>query len=435
MTHSIRVFGPAAVGLSLALSSGVAHAGTASQKAVAAVAVARAQLELADARPELPDMHRSENNAGVADRRSESRSTSPRVETTGAPSDVAESQVPKSDRSRNPESPSTILPMKIEMARVGVISDILPAQLVVSTWERGCPACQRQERDIRTLLTPLNWTVGEHPTDQIRFAPVATTQTVPQIMLFQNGIEIRRWQGYQDPGMLSRELRAAWDAAGNRIESAAASGCAGEIQASSQIRTALDWWRKNVGTGRQAKFSWDRTGANSFPLLAKGDWSAKALFGEAGRIDLAVTGAVGLPVDAGGFSYRILGPDVVINADPIVIPGLATRLGPANSQQISGAVPAQLVDPLTAWSIFSMLREIWQLLHPTCDLQLGGRISASAVLSDETLVLDFQECPSIKFVALFTFQLRVVRVEINESSVRLIFSGSRIVKERTFHVK
>lgn len=374
-------------------------AGTPSETARAAVAVARAALEIADERPQLPDSGKA--RAGSV---------------TSASTTVSQ-------------------PMRIVMAKTDVISDVLPAQLVVSGWEQGCPACLRQEREIRRVLSPLHWTIGHKSADQIQFVTSPTTEAAPRIRLYQNGVEIKEWLGYQDPAMLSRELRAAWDAAIDRLDNAQIAGSAGEIHASSQIRRAITWWKAQVGDGRRANFHWDRTGAASFPLLAKGDWSAKALFGEAGRMELSAPGALKLPIDAIGFGYRIVGPDFVFDADPVTISGLAARLGPSHSAQTFGVTPAQFVDPLTAWSIVSMLREIWQLLHPTCDLQLGGSVSGSAMLSDEMLAIDFKDCPSIRLVALFTFQLQVKRVEVTESTVRLLFSGSRIVKERTFQVR
>jgi hypothetical protein len=86
------------------------------------------------------------------------------------------------------------------------------------------------------------------------------------------------------------------------------------------------------------------------------------------------------------------------------------------------------------WTIASVVRDIFALLNPTCDLQLGGNVAATGVLKGDTLTIDFQQCPSVKLVALFTFQLSVKRVEITEQSVRVVFTGSRFVKERTFQV-
>ena len=86
-------------------------------------------------------------------------------------------------------------------------------------------------------------------------------------------------------------------------------------------------------------------------------------------------------------------------------------------------------------TIVSVIRGVWSILNPSADLQLGGNVSATAVLTGDTLAIDFQQCPSVRLVALFTFQLGVKRVEITDSTVRVLFSGSRFIKERTFTVR
>lgn len=217
-----------------------------------------------------------------------------------------------------------------------------------------------------------------------------------------------------------------------KVESGyAATGPAGSIHASGQIKQAFTWWKQYIGD-KKATFRWDRTGAQTFPLLAKGDWSAKALFGEYGRFQLAAPGITSLPVDSIGFGYKVNGHDMVFDLDPITLAGLADRLGP---QQAVGASPVGCIDPLTAWTVLSIVRDIWSLLHPSADLQLGGNVSASAAMVGDTLAIDFSECPSVKLTMLFTFMLKVNRVEISESKVRLVFSGSRWIRERTFAVQ
>ena len=69
------------------------------------------------------------------------------------------------------------------------------------------------------------------------------------------------------------------------------------------------------------------------------------------------------------------------------------------------------------------------------DLLLGGNVSASAVLLGETITVDFQQCPSVKLVALFTFHLSVKQVVITEENVHVEFGGSRLVKSRDFAVE
>lgn len=213
---------------------------------------------------------------------------------------------------------------------------------------------------------------------------------------------------------------------------------AGSIHASSQIRQLFAWWRSNIGEGIKASASWDRTGAQTFPLLAKGDWSAIALFGRSGRMELSAPGSKGLPVESIGFGYRVINDDISIDFDPVLLKGLASRLGPSVShgqQSVRSSPVPSAIGPGTAWTILSLVRGIWSLLHPVADLQLGGNVSATSILNGDTLAIDFQQMPSIKIVALFTFNLAVKRLEISEQSIRVMFSGSSMIKERTFKVE
>jgi hypothetical protein len=50
-------------------------------------------------------------------------------------------------------------------------------------------------------------------------------------------------------------------------------GSAGAIHARTQIDSAITWWRQTLGEGCRVSVRWDRTGAQTFPLLARGDWS------------------------------------------------------------------------------------------------------------------------------------------------------------------
>lgn len=410
----------------------VTFAGTAYQKALAAVAVAVATLEIAEEQPLLPDTPRTNATSTAVD-------AVPKQETAESDAELSSTLIPDTVVIETPAAPNRTKvvanPMRIELTGSVPISDVLPAQLVIGGWERGCPHCERLERDIRSLLTPLHWEIGDQNSDQIQFVHLPLTEAVPQIVLYQNGTEIKRWQGYQDPGMLSRELRDAWDRAPDHFDRAMAAGVAGKIHAKAAVHSSLEWWRQRIGQGRPVTFRWDRTGAGSFALLANGDWSAEALFGPSGRIELTAPEPASLPVDQVGFSYRIVGQDVSIDLDPITVSGLAAKLGPSANQLTVGSAPVQFVDPVTVWSVFAVLREVWQLLHPTCDLQLGGTIAGTVVMSNDLLVIDFQKCPSIRLVALFTFQLQVKRIEINESSVRLVFAGSRLIKERSFSIE
>jgi hypothetical protein len=423
MSRTLHVLGLAAVS-SVCLTDNVCLAGTARQKAVAAVAVARAALEIADERPELPDVSRLNR-----------RSTQAVSSIGGTISEVISNG---SDAQGVPEMFVASPPIRIEITKAEVLSEFLPAQLVIAGWEVGCPACIRLERDVKSILTPLGWTIGNRPADQIQFVHVPQSEAVPQITLIQNGKVITTWNSYVDPGVLSQALREAWDKSPSLEENtnfSARAGVAGNIHARTQIQEVLSWWRKSIGKEVDGSICWDRSGAQNFPLLADGDWSASAVFGMSGHFELSAKGAIGLPIDSIGFGYQIRGQDLLLDADPIILAGLAARLNPSVNQQAICSVPSKYSDPLIAWNILSLVRSIYQLLHPSCDLHLPGQVSARANLIGDTLIVDFQQGPSITLVALFTFQLQVKRIEITETSVRVLFSGSRFVKERTFSVR
>lgn len=380
------------------------------QRAIAAIEVARVQVQITSERPKLPD---SANRFNQLEQRSK-----------------AETNDTMKGLSMSVSANDTL----------ATLVEVPAAQLVIGGWVEGCPACRRLERDIKQILDPLGWKIGHGVTDQIRFVELPNSESVPRIVLFQNGVELKRWNGYRDPAFLSNELRSAWDQAPS-LRLADAVGQGGTIHARSRIRQMLTWFHDNIGEGVKAELRWDRSGAQSFPLLAKGDWSAMALFGGYGHMQLSASGAKNLPIQSLGFGYRVDGEDITFDVDPVTMKGLASLLGQESvkndAKSQAGYAPSSPVPEaglVTIWSVFSIVRDIWSLLHPSCDLQLGGNLSATAVISGNALTVDFHHCPSIRLVALFTFNLVVKRVVITASNVHVDFSGSRIVQSRDFGV-
>lgn len=318
--------------------------------------------------------------------------------------------------------------IEIEFVNQSPVSDSLPAQLVVRHWKRGCVQGNRQVRDIDTTLKPLKWIIGETADCQIMLIETEDqSYPCPTIELYQRGTMIKTWTGYQTTETLSRELLAAWNGAGP-VPVVAQAGPAGAIKGKQQIKDMLYWWKANIGEGVKATARWDRTGAQTFPLLAKGDWSVNALCGKYGHAELSAKGSR-LPLESIGFGYKVNGNDVTFDVDPLTVSVLKLNQ-PASIQ----AGPSEF-GPGTVVTVISVIRGLYSLLNPTCDLQLGGTVSASGVLNADMLTVEFENCPSIKLVALFTFQLAVKRLEIKEDSVRVMFTGSSIVKERTFSVQ
>lgn len=188
-------------------------AGTQRQKAIASIAVARAALEIADEQPILPDRQRTRSQTSLFNHLQDRNGRWSRSETFAD----------EVERRHTSEKSVSLEPLVLPQARVPAKRsstedkpahrDKLPAQLLIAGWQHGCSACVRLEHDVRTILTPLGWRIGDDPSDQIRFVHVPVTEPVPQIRLYQNGIVVHTWKSYVDPATLSQALRKAWDQA------------------------------------------------------------------------------------------------------------------------------------------------------------------------------------------------------------------------------
>lgn len=330
-------------------------------------------------------------------------------------------------------------PLSMSIPRSTVVEQMwLPAHLVIGGWEKGCPHCVRLERDVTTVLSPLGWTIGHSPSDQIQFTHISYDEPAPRIQLYQNGRVIQTWTGYQDPGILSHALKKAWTEAGDHPRAAQlAKGVAGTIHAAERIHAVLDWFHDHVGEGVVAEIRWDRTGAQSFPLLAKGDWSALAVFGKYGHIRLAARGAVDLPIEEIGFGYVVDGNDITIALDPVTIKDLALKFGSTEDGLAQASLSAgnSQFSPLDLLTVFQVIQGLTRLLCPSVDLTLGGNVMATAVLHRDELRVDFQQCPRVRILSLFTFDLGVRDALISTERIHIDFSGSQWIKSREFAVQ
>lgn len=206
----------------------------------------------------------------------------------------------------------------------------------------------------------------------------------------------------------------------------AASGSA-TIHARQQIRDMLAWFRKYAGDKAELRLS--RTGKQKFELLSAGvDYSLPAIMGNFGRIEVTTSGP--LPVQNLALNYQIDGEDLVIDPDAIRFRGMIARLG--KNQEVSA------IDPVTLLTIAGALNSLWQLLHPSCDLEVGGNISCEATLSDGVLSIKFTDCPRLRIKALWQWLLGVQEVQISEEQVRIIFEPQKSlfpIRERVFAVE
>lgn len=354
-----------------------AAAVSASPKSAAAVAVAAAAVDIGDQQPDLPDNRE----------RIRTRAVEP--------------------MQFNPVQSATIVDERMEVT------------VHSATW---CSHCLRMKADNGDGDERIRFIYTDEP---------APGRSIP-CSVFTDCTGARRYfEGYYS-------TQSAWDKIQRnnpptvRNQTIAASGFGGTIKGSSQIRQSFDWWKSNIGESVKASAQWDRTGGQTFPLLAKGDWSALAVFGRYGHVSLSAKGAKGLTVDSLGFGYRVDGDDITLDLDPVTLKGFGMSLEPdIRESRISESAG---FGPTTIITILQVARGVWSLLNPTCDLQLGGNVSATAVLTGDVLAIDFQQAPSIKIVALFTFQLSVNRVEISERNIHVEFGGSRLIKSRDFVV-
>lgn len=204
---------------------------------------------------------------------------------------------------------------------------------------------------------------------------------------------------------------------------------AGVIQGNGLIDNALSWWRSNL-LDSTASVIWTRNGNQTLPLFRLKEWTTKSIYGTSGSFDFTTKGQTNLPIKDARVAYRLVGDEVKLSGET-TLPITALNVN-NNEQNISNAQPVGFVDPMTVFSVISV---IWQLLHPIADVTLPGTVSATAVLVDDTLVITFKDKPSIRIAVLFTFNLAVDRVDVKPDKVKLVFSGSRWVKEKTFTVK
>lgn len=449
-----------------------ANAGTPKEKARAAVAVAKARLELAK-RAELPD---SNNRAGAT----------VDTEYTDGPTPLTEeefAELQKQLKSQKaisdlpvPEDDGRLVPTVDDLARPEV--EETPLEISEATWERvsprqmqitfestplavsgpkplqaqlvirsvaDCKPCERQHREVERKLRPLKWTIGESDTDQIKYEHFVSGPdiTFPWIILYQNGQQIGEWHGYQTTEFLSTELLNAWNTARD-VPTVAAAGFGGTLKARSYIESSLSWWRNTIGTTKpdgtptKAQVAWRRTGGQTFPLLHQKpeQWSCANIMGSLGEFSFEAPGSL-LPVPEVLVGYRrsmgriSLRGDVSIDEQQLGFPGDLQSTA-ANME----ATPAG-IGPMELLTILQTVKAIVSLLNPQVDLTLGGQITATCWLDDpnDTLHVEFHDAPRIKVVEWFTFDLGVKELTASPTNAHLGFDGSRWIKSRDLRVE
>lgn len=306
--------------------------------------------------------------------------------------------------------------------------------------EGRCDPCKRTKTDIKTgnSRIEVTWLIGPPPADIPEIYPVLVWSDATNRPRFLNG--------YHSMAALQSVVFAPQNNPVAELPSgvdsvaygARPSGNMGNIGAQEHVALGLSWIEQYIGQGNVMTFEWDRSSdTNRFDLLhAKGQWTAPAIFGRSGRIRIAVKGSTKLPTDQLAFTYRLEGHDLVVDAEPITFPGLADSLGidkdGASGNPAMGA--AYGFDPMTIWTIFSVLRMVWQACHPSCDLELPSHIQCDAVLVGQQLRIRFTNMPKIRFVWFWTFMLGIKTVAIDTSTLHIDFVGSRFVNWREFSI-
>ena len=391
------------------------------------------QFKFAVKPPEAHDATDSTDATGGVSSNTDGRSeTSPPIPADSARQDVA----------NETSQTSPVVPMKLTLeSPVQSAGPTFPrAQLIVETTTH-CPSCERQKNRIVDELTPRGWKIGSNADDHIQIVLIASgpDQTYPTSRLYQRGELIQEWSGYTDPATLSHALRRAWDSAGDQPQqNVATAGYGGSLHGRRQIVEALAWWRQNIGIV-PVDFSWKRTGGQTFPLLHQkpDQWTCLNIMGTLGEFSIEAPGSK-LPIQPITLGYRrgidgnmLLRGEVLIHESQLGFPGDGKP-----SQATFSAQPAGL-GPMTILTIASTIQALWQVLHPSVDLTLGGTVSAMCKLDEQQdkLTIEFRDCPSIRVQAWFTFDLKAKRLVIEPTNIHLDVDGSRFVKSRDIRVE
>lgn len=223
-----------------------------------------------------------------------------------------------------------------------------------------------------------------------------------------------------------------------RPSNIASAGPAGTIHAGSQVRQMFAYFGQYIGEGKVSSFDWQRP-QSKINLLALKDVEAVEWMGKSGRIQLDSPDAIGLPVKSLAFTYRLVGKNLVIDAEPFTLQGIVDQLGLSKSASATGETPVGIIgidDALLVWQIISCIRDIVALLHPTADIMIPDEVAGNAVLNGDILTIKFDKPVTIRIQWVFTFPLAVKTVTIDQSkmNVHCEFSGSKWIRSRDFSI-
>jgi hypothetical protein len=193
----------------------------------------------------------------------------------------------------------------------------------------------------------------------------------------------------------------------------------------SSIKNAIDWWTSHVSG--PVTWTWDSNrndgkGSNDgFAILhAKAsDWTADRTLGTLGSFTIKCPGGVLVGSESFkqiGITYRSDGDDLVVETS-FAVSKSSVEFG--GSEATASAGPVKFIDPMTALTIFSILRGLWEIAHPEVDLQLPGRMSASVTMNDGAFLIDFTSSPRIRIKAYWEWMLGVDWVLVGPTMAHL----------------
>lgn len=188
---------------------------------------------------------------------------------------------------------------------------------------------------------------------------------------------------------------------------------------SGRVRDAIEFVRSNIGENAQITLRWDRTGASSLPLLGgeSGQWTPENLFGRVGEFS-AVAQNSKLPVPEASCGYRLIGDDIEVT------PRFLIR-GFGKTPKAVGSGGATGFGPMSILTVISLISGIWSLLHPSISVTLPGNMELTAVLSGDTVTVEFVRMPTIHAQMWFHLDLAVSGAIITPDNARITFDPAK----------
>lgn len=422
-------------------------AGTPKQQAVAALAVVQAGLDLADQKPDLKDTARTQSAPPALP--SEVQPLVPLPE--DFPAAVSSDRLPVKEMSADSSSGGgeahlgremAVEPMRIQWDSLAQTAS--PRALATATVYTGelihgkgwCVNCPQLKRNYRTGNDRLQILYSEDVAPGEQIYPAIRFVDDDGVTRFPSRPDRRGNQVYFTPQSVDELADLIERNTTQHHAGYAASGSAGTIHAKAQVKQSIDQFRRWIGEGNTASFSWDRNGNPSFGLMHGLEWTALEMFGSEGRFSFDWPDSPQMPVKEFAFGYRVVGRDVLVRADEFRVPGMADKLSLKKQVQASGQTYGiiGIDDVLELYWIGGMLRDLFSLLSPSVDLMMPNQVACTAVLNGDVLTVDFQKPATVKAVWIFTFNLVVKRIVVNlpESKIHVDVSGSRFIKSREF---